>query len=84
MYRRSRGYYRYQRERAIEKKARILSSILGPNEPILWTHGCLGRLSKGKIHCSCPICRAKSYDHLSFTDEKKMLRFNSKWQEIRI
>lgn len=28
-------------------------------------------LSKGKIHCSCPMCRHKSYDEKSMSDKRK-------------
>jgi hypothetical protein len=41
-----------------------------------WLHSpkWLGMLHKGKIHCSCAMCRSKSYDELSMRDKKLTLR----------
>lgn len=34
-----------------------------------------GDLRKGKIHCSCPLCRAKiKYNGYTITDQKKLDR----------
>ena len=51
---RSRGYYREQRQKHIERKKRIIKE-LGD----YWRIPHDGMLSKGKIHCSCPMCRGK-------------------------
>lgn len=69
---RNRGYYYWQRERAIARKSEILRELRGPFEPDLYTGGKPGKLSKGKIHCSCPLCRAKTYDHPSHRDMAKL------------
>lgn len=53
---RSRAFTRYQRRAHISRKKRI---IAGEN---IWYYKFEGQLSKGKIHCSCPMCRVKSYD----------------------
>jgi hypothetical protein len=46
----------------------------GGNEYVFaWSRGKYGRLSKGKIHCSCWMCRTKSYDTISNADKKKFL-----------
>lgn len=65
---RDRSYYRYQRNRAINKKLGILRRLGGETHVYAWTHGEHGRLTKGKIHCSCPMCRVKSYDDASRRD----------------
>jgi len=45
----------------------------GREEVKMRTGGQYGRFSKGKIHCSCWMCRTKSYDYLSHRDEKQLL-----------
>ena len=30
--------------------------------------------AKGKIHCSCSMCRTKSYDQMSHSDVRKILQ----------
>ncbi|MEK4715786.1 hypothetical protein H7992_16645 [Sporosarcina sp. resist] len=55
---RSKAYTRYQRERVIQRKWVILKDILqreGESMPVR------GTLSKGKVHCSCKICRYEQY-----------------------
>lgn len=75
---RIRSYYRYQRNRAIQRKHRILICRWGWTEvKKLYSKDnkegiSLGKLSKGKIHCSCWMCRRKSYDEYSHRDKKRM------------
>ena len=69
---RDRAYYRMQRRRAISRKISVLEQVQGKESVQAWTRGSPGRLSKGKIHCSCPLCRVKSYDELSHRDRKQM------------
>ena len=69
---RDRGYYRRQRKRAIQRKRQLLYGIGGHDYWFSWTRGANGRLSKGKIHCSCPMCRRKSYDDLTVRDTRSM------------
>ena len=52
---RERNYYRKQRIRHIKRKKRIIKEL---NNYWLYEHE--GVLSKGKIHCSCKLCSAKS------------------------
>lgn len=66
---RDRSYYRYQRSRAINRKLGMLRSLGGEAYILAWTRGNHGRLTKGKIHCSCPMCRVKSYDKASRRDQ---------------
>lgn len=70
---RTRAYYRRQRNRAIERKLGILRRLGGGEYVYAWTRGAYGRLAKGKIHCSCPMCRAKSRDEHSHRDKKAFL-----------
>lgn len=56
---------------AIHRKAGILRRIWGTAEVNLWTNGKTGKLSKGKIHCSCWMCRHKSRDEHSASDLRK-------------
>ena len=68
---RSRGYYRKQRERAINRKFAIQEVRMGKQEAHKFYRTFpKGALSKGKVHCSCPMCRTKSYDNLSHRDTK--------------
>ena len=70
---RTRAYYRRQRNRAIERKLGILRRLGGEEYVYAWTRGAYGRLAKGKIHCSYPMCRAKSRDEHSHRDKKAFL-----------
>jgi len=67
---RDRGYYRSQRKRTIQRKERILHFWGSCEEVTAWERGAKGRLSKGKIHCSCPMCRRKSYDDPTIRDKR--------------
>ena len=71
---RNRAYYRWQRQRAVQRKLGILRRVGGEDYVQAWTHGFPGRLAKGKIHCSCPMCRTKTYDCPTHRDEKQMER----------
>ena len=65
-----RAYYRWQRNRAIRRKLGILNRIGGEALAEGWTRGNNGRLAKGKIHCSCWMCRTRSFDRLPHSDLK--------------
>ena len=67
---RDRSYYRKQRMRAIQRKETILRKLGGEENVLAWEHGAVGRLSKGKIHCSCWMCRRKSYDAPQIRDKR--------------
>lgn len=68
---RNKSYYRFQRRRHIARKKRIIKYSLGG----YWCC-CDGYLSKGKIHCSCWMCRTKTYDHKSASDLRKIEKLN--------
>lgn len=66
---RNRNYYRKQRERSIKRKFAIQQFTLGTEYAEEIYDGKKGQLSKGKVHCSCSMCRTKSYDELSHRDK---------------
>lgn len=70
---RDRAYYRRQRRRAIARKLGILKRLGGAENVENWAGSSPGRLAKGKIHCSCWMCRTKSYDRLSKPDLNRRL-----------
>ena len=78
---RSRAWTRFHRRRTIGRKLGILRRY-GSDEVEGWTHGKPGRLSKGKIHCSCWMCRRKSCDELSMTDKRKELSARMERKEV--
>lgn len=64
---RSRDYYRKQRAKHIARKQRKIKEWSFDNDSPYWV--CPnGALSKGKIHCSCPLCRSKSYEYKTARD----------------
>ena len=83
---RGRDWRRFQRHRTIRRKAEILRGIGGDENVKAWTAGGtkIGRLSKGKIHCSCWMCRVKSYDYRSHMDVRRiqgMADEEREWQQ---
>lgn len=67
----NRGYYRHQRIAHIARKKRIIREHQDN-----WAYKFDGQLSKGKIHCSCEMCRVKSYDRLSAKDRRRIEAMN--------
>ena len=67
---RDRAYYRYQRKQHIKRKMGILLRLGGEEHLTAWTRDEYGRLAKGKIHCSCWMCRSKSYDEPTHSDAR--------------
>ena len=66
---------RHNRRRVIENKKRILRGVhaqypFGDAAFMFCKHE--GQLSKGKIHCSCPMCSAKFNKHPNIRDTKKI------------
>lgn len=51
----NRGYYRRMRAKHIRRKKRIVNAYHG-----YWYYSSDGMYSKGKIHCSCPMCSQKT------------------------
>ena len=79
---RGRDWRRFQRNRTIQRKVGILRRIGGDDNVNAWTGGgCIGVLSKNKIHCSCWMCRVKSYDSLSQMDARRVQGMTDEEQE---
>jgi hypothetical protein len=77
----TRARRRSQRARAVNRKVLILRKSGGEKYVFGWTRGYAGRLAKGKIHCSCYMCRSKSYDTLSHADSKKLISAQQQMKE---
>ena len=77
----TRAYRRSQRERVINRKICILRKFGGEENVFAWSRGKKGRFAKGKIHCSCKMCRTKSHDILSHSDERKLLAAQQQMSE---
>ena len=67
-YRRHMAITKAVRKRKIDKDRHAWSRIIG------WVpyYDNLHQYSKNKIHCSCPLCSAKSKDSLKHSDLQKM------------
>lgn len=64
---RDRRFTRVQRVKHIRRKQRIIKE-----QGNYWHYEHAGSLSKGKIHCSCPMCRRKSYDSPKIQDVRSL------------
>lgn len=64
----SRNYYREMRAKHIRRKKKLIHKL---ND--YWYYKYDGQYSKGKIHCSCPMCRGKDYRgrHIKTLQEKR-------------
>jgi len=80
----NRAYRRSQRQRVICRKISILKKYGGDEYVHAWSSGGkkIGRFAKGKIHCSCPMCRRKSYDELTHADRKKLISAQQQFDEV--
>lgn len=67
---RDRSYYRKQRKHTIHRKEKILRQVGGTENICAWARGAMGKFSKRKIHCSCWMCRMKSYDAPQIRDKR--------------
>lgn len=68
-----RAYTRYQKCRTINRKFNILRNIWGTERTEdTYDYKSKGKLSKGKIHCSCHMCQIKSHIELSKVDKSKL------------
>ena len=65
---RSRAYTRHQRINHIGRKKRIIHK-----QNDYWHYRYDGMLNKGKIHCSCRMCRKKSYDYHKMQDIRRSM-----------
>lgn len=69
---RAKDYYRYQRNKHINRKKKIIR-YNG------WYVSHDGKLSKGKIHCSCWMCR---FEGITMSDLRKQLSMDQKEREF--
>lgn len=75
---RNRNYYRKQRIRAINRKLAIRIAQWGTQDTLkIYDATQRGKLHKGKVHCSCPMCSRKSSTELSHTDKRKYVKADS-------
>lgn len=71
---RTRAYRRQHRYRIVKNKRKLVSELYGTKEgkelfPVD------GKLAKGKIHCSCPLCHTTvKTNGWKVRDKKQMLR----------
>ena len=72
---RTRDYYRKQRAKHIARKKRMIKEWSRGGIGLYWAAPA-GALSKGKIHCSCRICRCKSYDYKKAKDLARIEAMN--------
>ena len=70
---RTRAHRRSLRDCIINRKIKLLKRFGGEKNVFAWSRGNTGRFSKGKIHCSCWMCRSKSYDAISCSDNRKLI-----------
>ena len=68
---RSKAYIRHQRERIIQKKWAILKNVMLRESECMPVRG---TLSKGKIHCSCRMCRYEQYHSIPKAKHKAKLK----------
>lgn len=68
---RTKAYFRHQRERIIRRKWAILKNVI-----LLENHHMpvRGKLSKGKVHCSCRMCRYEKYHSIPKNKHKAKLK----------
>ena len=77
---REKAYRRYVRNKAIKRKKRIRNKICGDGNTYYKFDG---QYSKGKIHCSCPLCTYdKYYDLKRLEDFKQEKIFKSQLEEM--
>ena len=79
----NRLYYRKQRVKHIKRKQRMMDEWKH-NGNCLQLDSPLGKLSKGKIHCSCPCCSKKSHDHKKANDSARLeaMKQSEKYYQI--
>jgi len=88
---RNRSYYRHHRERMIVKKVYIFTVIMG-NELVGFKNGeyypfITGKYSKGKVHCSCKMCKyhkhykieQNKYKHKKALMKKEIDEYRNDW-----
>ncbi|RZT23592.1 hypothetical protein [Fictibacillus sp. BK138] len=60
---RSKDYYRHHRNRVIQKKLNVIKNVWCRDETIPHPYEVdPGKLSKGKLHCSCYMCKYEKHE----------------------
>lgn len=77
---RTTAYRRHKRYAAINRKKNIIRDAWRGE----WHCKYDGSLSKGKIHCSCPMCRSKSYDQARMSDIRVADRMLDQLEEYNL
>lgn len=54
------SYRRRMRNKHIERKKKIITHSMYDTGDLLENERFIGKLDKGKVHCSCPLCREKT------------------------
>lgn len=70
MVERTRAYTRKMRAKAIKHKKKITSHYWSADTYPYYPHD--GMYSKGKIHCSCRMCRGKDYHGRHITTRQEL------------
>lgn len=73
---RTNAYLRHQRERAIKRKEKIIKSVfqIAADEYESSVRNRRGRLDKGKVHCSCRMCRYEKFHGIKKDKDKVKLK----------
>lgn len=75
---RSRAYCRKQMLKHINRKVYIFTKIWRNEKLYVPAH----YYSKNKVHCSCPMCRRKSYDYPKLSDLRKKVGMDYQLKEF--
>lgn len=81
---RSRAFTRHQRNRVIAKKVKIFTQFWGNDLTQIYNNTLspfpVGKWSKGKVHCSCKLCKFDK--HFKIPKEKE--KAQQKWMKKAI
>lgn len=76
---RNQAYRRHQRNRVIAKKVKIFTQFWG-NDLLQFRNGdyvplVVGKWAKGKVHCSCKLCKYEKHYNIPKEKDKATKRF---------
>ena len=75
---RSKAYTRHQRERVIQKKMKIVRNVFYWDDNEEKYLPVRGKFSKGKVHCSCRMCRYEQYHGIP------KAKYQTKWHAMKM
>ncbi|MER2262099.1 MAG: hypothetical protein ABS934_08780 [Psychrobacillus sp.] len=75
---RSKAYTRHQRERVIQKKMKIVRNVFYWDDNEEKYLPVRGKFSKGKVHCSCSLCRYEQYYGIP------KAKYRAKWRAMKM